>query len=67
MLVNYSTSAEVRGMDLHTITEVKRPASPDEIQQWPQGHAWLAGGTWLFSEPQSDQYAGRSRGLAGPR
>src|SRR4051812_38280923 len=39
-------------MDLHTITEVKRPASPDELAGWPQGHAWLGGGTWLFSEPQ---------------
>lgn len=39
-------------MDLHTITEVKRPTSPDELAGWPQGHAWLGGGTWLFSEPQ---------------
>ncbi|TDH58403.1 FAD-binding molybdopterin dehydrogenase [Dankookia rubra] len=39
-------------MDLHTITAVKRPASPDELVGWPQGHAWLGGGTWLFSQPQ---------------
>jgi CO/xanthine dehydrogenase FAD-binding subunit len=39
-------------MDLHTITCIKRPLSADEITQWPDGHAWLAGGTWLFSEPQ---------------
>jgi CO/xanthine dehydrogenase FAD-binding subunit len=39
-------------MDLHTITGVKRPTSPDELAGWPQGHAWLGGGTWLFSEPQ---------------
>jgi CO/xanthine dehydrogenase FAD-binding subunit len=39
-------------MDLHTITDVKRPASPDEVAGWPLGHAWLGGGTWLFSEPQ---------------
>jgi CO/xanthine dehydrogenase FAD-binding subunit len=39
-------------MDLHTIAEVKRPASADQITQWREGYAWLAGGTWLFSEPQ---------------
>jgi CO/xanthine dehydrogenase FAD-binding subunit len=31
---------------------VKRPASADQITQWRDGYAWLAGGTWLFSEPQ---------------
>jgi hypothetical protein len=39
-------------MNLSTIVEVKRPASPDEITQWRDGYAWLGGGTWLFSEPQ---------------
>jgi CO/xanthine dehydrogenase FAD-binding subunit len=39
-------------MNLNTITEVKRPASADQISQWRDGYAWLAGGTWLFSEPQ---------------
>lgn len=39
-------------MDLDTIREVKRPASTDEITHWRDGYAWLAGGTWLFSEPQ---------------
>jgi CO/xanthine dehydrogenase FAD-binding subunit len=39
-------------MDLNTITEVMRPASADAVKEWPTGHAWLAGGTWLFSEPQ---------------
>ena len=39
-------------MNLNTITEVKRPTSADEISQWRDGYAWLAGGTWLFSEPQ---------------
>ena len=38
-------------MNLNTIVEVKRPRSFDEIE-WRDGHAWLAGGTWLFSEPQ---------------
>ena len=39
-------------MNLNTITEVKRPTSADQIAQWRDGYAWLAGGTWLFSEPQ---------------
>ena len=38
-------------MDLNTIVEVKRPSSADDVR-WRDGYAWLAGGTWLFSEPQ---------------
>ncbi len=39
-------------MDLNTITDVRRPGSADAITKWENGFAWLAGGTWLFSEPQ---------------
>ncbi len=39
-------------MNLSTIAEVKRPASFDDIGGWRDGYSWLAGGTWLFSEPQ---------------
>ncbi|MDP1750952.1 MAG: FAD binding domain-containing protein [Reyranella sp.] len=39
-------------MNLNTIVEVKRPSSAEQIGQWRAGYAWLAGGTWLFSEPQ---------------
>jgi CO/xanthine dehydrogenase FAD-binding subunit len=39
-------------MDLNTITEVLRPATADTVKKWQPGYAWLAGGTWLFSEPQ---------------
>jgi CO/xanthine dehydrogenase FAD-binding subunit len=39
-------------MDLHTIRRVRRPARAEEIASWEAGFAWLAGGTWLFSEPQ---------------
>ena len=39
-------------MNLNTITDLKRPKSAGEIRQWRDGYAWLAGGTWLFSEPQ---------------
>jgi CO/xanthine dehydrogenase FAD-binding subunit len=41
-------------MDLHTVTRVRRPGRDDEIASWEAGFAWLAGGTWLFSEPQVD-------------
>lgn len=39
-------------MNLNTVKEVKRPRALDEIEGWRPGNAWLAGGTWLFSEPQ---------------
>ncbi len=39
-------------MDLNTITEIQRPARLEEVKDWQSGCAWLAGGTWLFSEPQ---------------
>ena len=43
-------------MNLNTVTEVKQPASAEEIREWRQGYAWLAGGTWLFSTPQIDTH-----------
>src|SRR6266481_7557319 len=39
-------------MDLNTIGEVARPKPGDAAIDWRDGDAWLAGGTWLFSEPQ---------------
>jgi CO/xanthine dehydrogenase FAD-binding subunit len=39
-------------MDLNTITSVSRPRTRDQLPVWTAGDAWLAGGTWLFSEPQ---------------
>ena len=39
-------------MDLNTITEVVRPPQRDRLPSWRAGDALLAGGTWLFSEPQ---------------
>jgi hypothetical protein len=41
-------------MDLNTVSEVRRPASRENLATWREGDAWLAGGTWLFSEPQPD-------------
>jgi hypothetical protein len=37
-------------MDLPGITEV----TDARLGAWRSGDAWLAGGTWLFSEPQPD-------------
>jgi CO/xanthine dehydrogenase FAD-binding subunit len=39
-------------MDLNTVSEVSRPSTREEPPEWRDGDAWLAGGTWLFSEPQ---------------
>jgi CO/xanthine dehydrogenase FAD-binding subunit len=39
-------------MDLNTITEVAHPTTRAQLPVWTTGDAWLAGGTWLFSEPQ---------------
>ncbi|MBI4964271.1 MAG: FAD binding domain-containing protein [Desulfomonile tiedjei] len=39
-------------MDLNTVSEVARPSTRDDIPHWCDSDAWLAGGTWLFSEPQ---------------
>jgi CO/xanthine dehydrogenase FAD-binding subunit len=43
-------------MDLNTITQIARPRRRADVAalqaSWRPGDAWLAGGTWLFSEPQ---------------
>ena len=39
-------------MDLATVNEIKTPRD-DAAANWRDGDAWLAGGTWLFSEPQT--------------
>ncbi len=39
-------------MDLHSVTAYWQPTQLNEIGPWQPGWAWLAGGTWLFSEPQ---------------
>jgi len=39
-------------MDLNTIKSIKRPTQDAGLSTWRPGCAWLAGGTWLFSEPQ---------------
>jgi CO/xanthine dehydrogenase FAD-binding subunit len=40
-------------MDLNTIKEVAHPRRREQLPVWTAGDAWLAGGTWLFSEPQA--------------
>ena len=39
-------------MDLNTVTSIARPRAREELGPFRSGDAWLAGGTWLFSEPQ---------------
>ena len=40
-------------MNLNTITEVRHiNGNGNETFDWREGDSWLAGGTWLFSEPQ---------------
>lgn len=39
-------------MNLGTITDVKRPRTFGDVGTWREGYSWLAGGTWLYSEPQ---------------
>lgn len=39
-------------MDLNTVTDVIRQPTQPAGALWRPGDAWLAGGTWLFSDPQ---------------
>jgi CO/xanthine dehydrogenase FAD-binding subunit len=39
-------------MDLPNIETCLRPSKLADVSNWDQVSAWLAGGTWLFSEPQ---------------
>lgn len=39
-------------MDLHTIETLIRLRSRSDMPEWREGDALLAGGTWLYSEPQ---------------
>ena len=41
-------------MDLNAVEEVGRPRVRADLPSWRPGDALLAGGTWLFSEPQPD-------------
>ena len=39
-------------MDLNSIAAIERPRNRSDLGAFGEGDAWLAGGTWLFSEPQ---------------
>lgn len=39
-------------MDLHTIQTYCRPQTLAEVEGWQAGYSWLAGGTWVYTEPQ---------------
>ena len=41
-------------MDLSTITELVRPRVRAQLPRYAPGDAFVAGGTWLFSEPQEE-------------
>ncbi|MEH1939321.1 MAG: FAD binding domain-containing protein [Nostoc sp.] len=41
-------------MDLPNLETYLNPDNIQTITNWGKGWAWLAGGTWLFSEPQPD-------------
>lgn len=42
-------------MDLVSIGEVQQALkNGPSVREWHQGGAWLAGGTWIFSELQPD-------------
>ena len=39
-------------MDLNSVGAVSTPRNRLDLADWQEGDALLAGGTWLFSEPQ---------------
>lgn len=39
-------------MDLDDVETYLRPRKLEEVKNWQDGWTWLAGGTWIFSEPQ---------------
>lgn len=41
-------------MDLHNIDNYLLPTDINQVTNWGEGWSWLAGGTWIFSEPQPD-------------
>jgi CO/xanthine dehydrogenase FAD-binding subunit len=41
-------------VDINTVTEVVRRPQNQPGSDWRDGDAWLAGGTWLFSDQQPD-------------
>ena len=47
-----ASGREPRRLDLNTVTDVIRRPSAQPGADWRPDDAWLAGGTWLFSEPQ---------------
>src|ERR1700712_4661162 len=48
----YLVESSSVSMDLNTITTVAHPSTRGQLPVWTAGDAWLAGGTWLISEPQ---------------
>jgi CO/xanthine dehydrogenase FAD-binding subunit len=40
-------------LDLNTVAAIDIPRGRSGLTPWQDGDAWLGGGTWLFSEPQT--------------
>jgi CO/xanthine dehydrogenase FAD-binding subunit len=49
-----SGTSQGHAVDLNTISAIVPIERREEMGAWRPGTAWLAGGTWLFSEPQPD-------------
>jgi len=45
---------DVKGVDLNRITNVVRPERRHDLPKPAKGSSFLAGATWMFSEPQAD-------------
>ncbi|HEY9640462.1 MAG TPA: FAD binding domain-containing protein [Coleofasciculaceae cyanobacterium] len=45
---------KVNRMDLHTVETYLCPATLEDVPSWQPGWAWVAGGTWMFTESQRD-------------
>ena len=51
-VLHAGNNAESERLDLNTIESLVEQPGRIAIGEWRPGDAWLAGGTWLFSEPQ---------------
>jgi CO/xanthine dehydrogenase FAD-binding subunit len=52
LVASFVSGRAIGFMDLNKVTEFYQPTSLSAVPKWREGFAWLAGGTWLFSEPQ---------------
>ena len=43
-----------RDVNLNAVSKVVRRLSREDAARWRDGDAWMAGGTWFYSEPRPD-------------